>query len=1804
MLAWFGALPASVKVQGRRVHLAAPAVLDRESEQSNGVILGLLKFSLASCYDHLLELSAGEREQYNFWNRQCPRLDSIEGHLIVCEVQHFSKLPQAVPVQQCTDTRPHGLITEMEQGQPERLLSEHGQLLQAVFRAAPPCTLVRLPPSFAQKVADGSWKRFLLPNFNPLVSVTKYAWYCNWSRLGLSQAALPAPRFQFLAQPEQPQQDFAHLDLGVLRSIADHLRSLGYHLLENGEHEMVADVHRDLCRLQILLDDLDPAAVQSRIRTVSSGHLVQGPVHRTSPYRAAFVIEVLMQCDLLVSDASLQDSVKQALKLILPRSLLPMFLQMVEQHGFPGRSQISRWRLLLDAAFMLQVRAERRLHWQQGQRFVRWMMVDSSPQGGRDYELIVMSRALVADLPHALSLLEIMHNMCLDRENCDPEEFQAEQERLQCEIRHMLALERPPPVVLGSGRTSLPDKFAATAHALYLETGSITDLALLAEEVASCTSDLGTEFNIVRVAGARPLELLPWLQTEHAQHEDEWPEEEQLLKFGNALAVPGILHILHNAAKRMLGGLPELSGAVDSLANVADLLRKKHTQQRLCERCFSSPVGQQLRPQIQAFQGKVHPARWGTIAFCTQQILQIERPLRWGWSLAMYLGPSSDQASELTVKASAVSDALTSEHWWQCLKVLDKLHKAIRHLFAWCEGCPCHGVACPEGPDPNNRNFNRQWEHLKESCPLRGRRCAELACGDFLEELRSQLDVSAAEVVLGMAPSLSPEQQATLVSEFECGRASLLFNIALKVSPMHREPLLVFGIAHLDLRKARDALAQCLASDNTEGLLAELKSGAVLAEANDFLAGENLSELPLFSAFVGKLRFAFSVERGIEGEHASIHHFIRKAPCHTVAYVSLKRRLPEFKQRLKDPVFFEKLSVTLDKIRNPKLVVDALGLSQHSGCQDLAHPWDTTYGKIVYRSDPLTTQRATAAINVRPLPNVGPRRAQPAKAIADAAGAGAPSSPAGSYMSQVLHDAALVHFSTRLAEECAKGERAFSVRVSEDSLRALLDLPAVSSASATDPITASAQPALVDRAADRAPEHGDPDQSQLAASSGGSSVETVFSKAFMTLSTDNAPNSPKAFAFKVVSLNPAQGKLPLQAFEQSDVGVSVLRTVRVDFDQRKWLVDSTPLRVRTSSPSASEVRPNDERPSIPLVFSPSSIPLEALLQIYAWEIHPDSGLNFHGSPVTESGNGSGDGDTATNLSQCAEMSDLLARLQCAGDHGVSFTSDMSDTAKACLEFLRTHQLVQAVPGSRRHWSFAPDAKDHLCVTRTLVKPMAIMKVRDVPYTEMNLYELYKSLEDKGFQCCVCSRSERKEIKKTRYVAGDADKLWYMEAGKAPSRNYLISLLLAESHGEPVPALACSAVAQRILVDHGLVEKKPAPKPSQKRLALLDCAIAEDDWEVPAPAPKRVARKPKAKPKPQADVMPAVEDCDAALQDAEAAVASPIAPTSESGTDTEEEKPPHTAPVKPTAGVAQPSAEPSVGKASSSAGSSTGCSSSSSSSSGSSSRSQSSSSSSSAPVAPKPKRRKTPIFDKKKDMSRSVATVHCRLTPRFQKDTGAITGYQMTCLHPQHEDCNKSLSISVAGCEDLTIRMLKAWIVQGQVATSKQEHKNLWPEILAARKSKAVPSLRDLDKKIAQIGHLSASASSRPGAAADPSAPQTRVRSKRALPGSAAVSQDQRPAKASHTVTTSGAAPVTPPAVRERMEALIASGAIPKTTEAQRRRNKRTANTTYGTPPGLTEALDFGYVHPNLPPPRGMQWVKSGHKEFSLTYKGG
>ena len=127
----------------------------------------------------------------------------------------------------------------------------------------------------------------------------------------------------------------------------------------------------------------------------------------------------------------------------------------------------------------------------------------------------------------------------------------------------------------------------------------------------------------------------------------------------------------------------------------------------------------------------------------------------------------------------------------------------------------------------------------------------------------------------------------------------------------------------------------------------------------------------------------------------------------------------------------------------------------------------------------------------------------------------------------------------------------------------------------------------------------------------------------------------------------------------------------------------------------------------------------------------------------------------------------------------------------------------------------------------------------------------------------------------------------------------------------------------------------------------------------------------------------------------------------------------------------------------------------------------SSSSSAAAVPPPPaapaagsRKRKAPEFITPHTRNANAATLWksmCRLTP-------TKAGWQMTCTNPRHNSsgsngpskCTKTRAATKLG-SDTVVLMLKAWVLQGRAAMSKEEHVQMWDDIEAAAAAGTLPS---------------------------------------------------------------------------------------------------------------------------------------------------
>ena len=176
-------------------------------------------------------------------------------------------------------------------------------------------------------------------------------------------------------------------------------------------------------------------------------------------------------------------------------------------------------------------------------------------------------------------------------------------EALELEV-HLLSflaarmrLHHLPLVVLGSGRATLADKFSCLMHGFLLEAGGDCEsLIQYCSEVRVITTDFGTEYGLSRVGAVSINNLFPWISGKQVEAvecgldddgfdpvELQDPHLNHPVSLEEAIPVPGILHILHNASNSLTDSLKCLDACVGQLSVVAKFLAQPFTRDRLLE---------------------------------------------------------------------------------------------------------------------------------------------------------------------------------------------------------------------------------------------------------------------------------------------------------------------------------------------------------------------------------------------------------------------------------------------------------------------------------------------------------------------------------------------------------------------------------------------------------------------------------------------------------------------------------------------------------------------------------------------------------------------------------------------------------------------------------------------------------------------------------------------------------------------------------------------------------------------------------------------------------------------------------------------------------------------------------------------------------------------------------------------------------------------------------------------------------------------------------------------------------------------
>ena len=208
------------------------------------------------------------------------------------------------------------------------------------------------------------------------------------------------------------------------------------------------------------------------------------------------------------------------------------------------------------------------------------------------------------------------------------------------------------------------------------------------------------------------------------------------------------------------------------------------------------------------------------------------------------------------------NNAILSDFFWDSLKVFGAISKLLLGLMRWAESCSCHGNLDLEEATVEQR---RMWE----TCPMRGRRAPDMVMGGFWDEEERLSATLSVDLLASFCHTLAAADRALLIQNYEHGLAHLRFVFAMRLGHWHVDPWLLFGLAHSCREHATQALAHCIASPCGHPKYRYLRT-ELLEEAQRFFDGDDLALLPGLAAFMAELRFAPTVERSIEGEHAQV----------------------------------------------------------------------------------------------------------------------------------------------------------------------------------------------------------------------------------------------------------------------------------------------------------------------------------------------------------------------------------------------------------------------------------------------------------------------------------------------------------------------------------------------------------------------------------------------------------------------------------------------------------------------------------------------------------------------------------------------------------------------------------------------------------------------------------------------------------------------------------------------------------------------------------------------------------------------
>ena len=838
-------------------------LLDEAKEHSLEVpaaehVLGLVKLSPCERHGPQTLLIDSERAQLDFWRFRFFDSGGVSyDEFFWCDVLAHQPLPEAVPREQGLRKRFVTLFCELEPGVSARLCNRipTSQLVEESNRANVLPVALQLPALFAQMIVSGVWRRLCIPSSQATSGKGRPL------GLGLGRSFLP-PAFM-------PRDAAPGVSGGTRPSLLD--------------KEYLWRLMCDLQRAMPHLPKPNCEALENHVKSLDALYCDRQRM-MIGDSTARFAIEAVVQCVTLCNKLRNSDLVIDAIadvcRLVLPLRDAEEIIDKLRGKGslrIPGKDKISRSRLVVDIAFQFCLRD---LYFNAkvlSRGLATCIMIDSSPQFGRDYELAMMTCIRQED---AFTLMKKMEDV-YEREDFPSDirvqDFEDEQQLVN-DMAKMVNVIVLTPTVLGRARCGLSDKLHALLHALRLLVDSLSDLSVLLRSIVGFCTDFGTESSLATVpriplSRAFPYEAAPEPVDAFASAgpEDAVPG---MCDLTASVEFPGPLHIIHNITTALGDCMVHFKVQADKLTSLAKMLTYQAYKQNLLATCFASGEAFHLRKEIIAFKSKVNPKRFGTVSAAALEIEKVEKAMRFAWNLDKFTKRNNKQPRDddnpHKLDWNDLDATIHSEFSWAYWLMFRSLGSVLQHLMKWSEGCACHWNLCQQSAD------DFKTLRMCERCPWRGRRAPDLAAGELLEELKQLGKREGTKLFSSLPKHLPANDKTAIMRDFRKGRDYLMFMLTLKTTHFQRQPWRSFAIGHKDFAVATKALRETLESDHQHPRVAALKTHPLRSQAECWLqTGELDEDHCAFNVYLMQSRMPWTVERKIEGEHARLKRSLK-----------------------------------------------------------------------------------------------------------------------------------------------------------------------------------------------------------------------------------------------------------------------------------------------------------------------------------------------------------------------------------------------------------------------------------------------------------------------------------------------------------------------------------------------------------------------------------------------------------------------------------------------------------------------------------------------------------------------------------------------------------------------------------------------------------------------------------------------------------------------------------------------------------------------------------------------------------------